>query len=347
MDLSKMPERQFFKLYDRLVCLTEESQDPENGKDDEASEIYQMYGLCTEKGQQFYNQLEDKILLDFLKEKAAKINHSPSQKEVFWVWRDYIKERFRKWPYALEAAGLSRSAGSGGKTTLQRKGEAEEYRELLQKIRERAEELCRIPHPQDVPELCVKLKRYTDDWNIVIRDAKLDSQFFRKKPGIKITDLEPEYQELFRKLALQAEFLGRAPLKSEIEDSERKKLIERCGSWRNVLYQINLEPVIRINPFSSTHIHEAETEKERSHKTSLYDCYYRVLFPNRQTSADLEALYHLKNILKHPPEKKEVPQELRKRLQAACGSYANALFQLEYMTTEQKEENDEKNSDGQ
>ncbi len=40
--------------------------------------------------------------------------------------REYIRERFQKWPYALKAAGLSKAAGKGGKSLSKQQEEAEE-----------------------------------------------------------------------------------------------------------------------------------------------------------------------------------------------------------------------------
>lgn len=147
----------------------------------------------------------------------------------------------------------------------------------------------------------------------------------------RIEDLETEYKTELQNIGNFADELGRAPLKSEIEEETRKKLIARCGSWRNALYQIGLEPVVKINPFSSTSVITAEKEQVRAHKVSLQDCYYRVLNPDEQTMADLRDVYQLKKTLGHTPDKKEISPEVRKRLQRSCGSLANALYQLEYM----------------
>ena len=61
--------------------------------------------------QPFFN---DEELIAVIKKIAVQLNHSPARKEVFWPFRDYVKRRFRRWPYVMERAGLSRSAGKGG-----------------------------------------------------------------------------------------------------------------------------------------------------------------------------------------------------------------------------------------
>ena len=47
-----------------------------------------------------------------------------------------------------------------------------------------------------------------------------------------------------------------------------------------------------------------------------------------QTQADLDLVRKLAQQLGHPPSRREVPVEVRARLQNACGSWSNALFQL-------------------
>ena len=70
----------------------------------------------------------------------------------------------------------------------------------------------------------------------------------------KINDLEPEYAELLDEVKSVSQKLGRAPLHHEINEAGRQKLLERCGSWRNVLYQIGLEPALCIRPFSNSRL---------------------------------------------------------------------------------------------
>lgn len=331
MESFKMTEKYFQELYDRLLKISEKCQEVNEGKEEKNSEVYQTYSLDTENGKKFYMRITDEELLNRLKKESKKLNHSPSQKEIFWVWREYIKKRFGKWPYALKAAGLSKSAGAGGKTLKQMEADLQEYQLLLEEVRESARKLCRIPHPQELPQLCEKLKKFTNNWNDIIYDAELDAQFFRQKAVYRIEDLELEYREEIKKIFLLAQSLGRPPLKSEIEKEMKEKLIARCGSWRNVLYQIDLEPITRIKPFSSSCVIPERNRKDRVHKSNLHDCYYRVLNLDEQTVEDLSVLYNLKKDLKRIPDRKEVSPIVRKRLQKKCGSWANAIYQLEYI----------------
>jgi hypothetical protein len=57
-------------------------------------------------GQGLYNSYTDEELLDILRRAAAELGRAPSQKEVFCVYRSYIRRRFTNWPSALRAAGL-------------------------------------------------------------------------------------------------------------------------------------------------------------------------------------------------------------------------------------------------
>lgn len=319
------------EISDKLNLIIFSDEDLEKDRDNKESEIYRDFSLNTKKGKKFYQSLDDQFLLNILKKRAEELGHSPAQAEVFWVWRTYIKRRFGKWPYALQSAGLSKAAGKRGKALAQIQKEKEDYEELLQQLQQAAKQLCRIPHPQEIPQISSKLKKYTDDWNKVISDAGLNRKFFSEKAGIyKIENAEPELRQALDIVWKTANKLGRPPLKSEIPEELRKLLIERCGSFRNALFQIDLEPVTRINPFSATRIKSSDKRK-KTHRYTLEDCNYQILNPDPQTKKDLEALYEISKSLKCLPEKKEVDTNLRKRLQKSCGSWRNALNQLRYM----------------
>jgi hypothetical protein len=69
-------------------------------------------------------QYSDAELLGILKEAADRLGHSPAQKEIDPELRLLIKQRFGKWPYALQKAGLAKSAGRDG-ASLERMEEEE------------------------------------------------------------------------------------------------------------------------------------------------------------------------------------------------------------------------------
>ncbi|MTR04521.1 hypothetical protein GMD88_00205 [Pseudoflavonifractor sp. BIOML-A6] len=62
--------------------------------------------------------------------------------------------------------------------------------------------------------------------------------------------------------------------------------------------------------------------------TALYDCYYRLLSPGPDTRRNLTLVEELARSLGRPPKRGEVPAQVRRQLQDACGSWANALYQL-------------------
>lgn len=321
-----------FDELEKFERIALEKNDMDWEKENETSSLYRNFSLETKKGLRYYHSLDDEYLLEVLKRTAEKLGNSPAQAEVFWVWRSYIKKRFKKWPYALKAAGMSSRSGKNGKTVQEMRCEAEEYENLLKELRKKAEEMCRIPHPQEIPNLAAQLKKHTDSWNKVICDAGIDGHFFEKHGKLfQIENLDEADRKDLDSVLKLAYLLGRPPLKSEIPQKQRESLIKRCGSFRNVLFQIGLEPVTRINPFSSTKICKTEEGKHRTHRIEIQDCYYQVLNQDIQTREDLMQLYQISKTLGHIPEKKEVDVMLRRRLQHSCGSWANAIYQLKYV----------------
>lgn len=303
----------------------------DEGKDDDKSEIYQNYSLNTWKGLSFYEQLSDEILISVIKKKSEELGYSPGQKEIFWVWRSYIKQRFQKWPYALVAAGLSKSAGKGGKPLSKVRQEAEEYNNLLRKIRKRAQELCRIPHPQEVPEACRQLRKCSGSWRDILNDAGVDRDFFYKNALYKIHDLEERYRKDLMFIEDLAKELHRPPFKTELPAELRERLLKRCGSYRNVLFQIDMEPVQKKSPFSYTGRKDYGEEEKKVHKINLEECCYQIINPDPQTLEDIYALYKIWEKDGKSVERKDVDPTLRRRLQKSCGTWANAVYQMSFI----------------
>lgn len=59
-----------------------------------------------EAGRRLYDSFTDEELLDILRLADAELGHAPSQKEIFCVYRSFIRRRFTNWPTALRVAGL-------------------------------------------------------------------------------------------------------------------------------------------------------------------------------------------------------------------------------------------------
>lgn len=329
-------------MYEQLIQLANEVSDLEFGREVGNSDIGDQisaqnffrkrlndYRLSGETGRSFYESLTDEQLLNVLRQQAVKLNHSPSKKEVFWVFRDYIKMRFKKWPYALKQAGLDKSAGTGGKTLERSQQEKKELEDCLKEIEVCAKKLGRIPHPKDLPLVCEKMKKYVSTWGEAIEQTNVDENFFEEQSVYQIEDLETIYKDYLSQIYEKAVQLNRAPLKHEIDEDVRKQLIVRCKNWRNVLHQIHLEPVMRIRPFSNVYIDYRSKESEKKHQESLYDCYYKLLVLDEQTKTELGALKKIYMETGKVPEKQQVSLAERKHLQKVCGSWSNGLYQID------------------
>lgn len=309
---------------ERLFKIAHESADNEAGKE-EGSPIRRCFSLSSPSGRQIYKQVSDDALIEELKCTAVELGHSPSQREIFWVLREYIKERFGKWPYALKAAGLDKGAGPGGKSLERQKAEAEEKEALMEKLRDIAIRTGRMPHPSDMSEDDrKKLRKYAESWKDVLKEAGTDRKFLREKAVWHKKGAEDS--ECIKAIYERAKALNRPPLPGEIDAGVLRDAVELCGSWRNALYQVGLEPVERISPFSSTDTSGETVNK--NHKASLYDCVYTLISTDEETKRDIAYIKAITDINGgKPPNKTDVPDELRKRLVEKCGSWTNALYQ--------------------
>lgn len=64
-----------------------------------------------ETGRTLYETFDDEELLDILRREAETLGRAPAQKEIFCVYRDYIRRRYGNWVKALRAAGLREPKG--------------------------------------------------------------------------------------------------------------------------------------------------------------------------------------------------------------------------------------------
>ena len=288
-----------------------------------------QFSLRSKSGQQFYRTVKDEELLYMLRRSAEKLGHSPSQKEVLNIFQEYIKRRFEKWPYALTKAGLAKGAGSGGKTVAESRKANQQKKKLLEELRKKSEEIGYIPHPDQFPELRDGLRQYFRFWGDAIREAEIRPWEIGEKSMYKIENLEPEYAELLNEVRVISQKLGRAPMRHEINEAGRQKLLRRCGSWRNVLYQIGLEPVLCVRPFSDFRLDYREKEGYRYHSHNLNHYCYKVLNLDSETSRDLDCLKQMIQRTGKVPDKNMLPKQMRKRLMGACGSWQNVLWQID------------------
>ncbi|NBH61653.1 hypothetical protein D1155_08325 [Anaerotruncus sp. 80] len=293
------------------------------------SSVWQHYALGSKDGKMLYESFSEEELLQFLRDIARELNHTPSQKEVFWVMREYIKRRFGKWPYALRLAGLSTAAGKGG-ASMEAQDAAEAHKNaLLQQVREKAIQLGRFPHPGDMPQVCADLKKHYKLWAEVLKAAGVTPQLLNEKCVYKIEDLEPEYLAMLEEVKACAYKLGRSPAHGDVEPSLKKALITRCGSWRNALFQIGLRPVAAKNPFQNIYIDYRKSENRHSHTAGTQGCLYKVLNLHDEDKAMFAELSALYREIGRPPLSRELPKEIRSRLHKVCGSWVNALYQID------------------
>lgn len=300
------------------------TKSPDAGIEDPAFRA--RFALESPDGKAFYGHFSDEELLKILRKQAKALGRSPAQKETHWVYRSYIRQRFKNWPTALRLAGLSRAAGKCGKSFEVAMREREALRRLLTQVRKKAEELGRMPHPSDLPKVREALASHYQTWGEVLVAAGASAASARACHIIG--DLEEEYRDMLRAIRADAELRNRAPLRMEVDQTTRTALSQRCGSWRNALYQVDLEPVRRISPFSNTALRPQGEHLPAHHRGTPNDCYYRVLYLEEATAQDLELVQRTAEGLGRPPTRQEIPPEVRRRLQDACGSWSNALYQL-------------------
>lgn len=328
MDSQVLSEKELQNMKSLLLNKVVKIKDKKYQKDNTESSIWKSYSLGTEMGRQIYMSFSDEELLDFLRKLALELNHAPSQGEVFWVMKEYIKTRFHRWPYALEAAGLSKSAGKGGKSMIQTELDCERRKELLAMVREKADELGKIPHPKDMGEICNELKKIYSDWTSVIEAAEIDMEKVNRKVLYRIEDLEPEYEKMLDEIKRRAIELGRSPMHGEVDSDMKHALIERCGSWRNALYQIDLQPVTRITPFKGIYIDYRRGRNRHKHTNSVTNCIYEALNLSDRDKELLEGLKQRYQMTGDIPMKNDIPKEERLELQSSCGSWVNVLHQI-------------------
>ncbi len=318
-------KKQFADLVYETVGDKEKTKE---GMKDKSSLIYRNFSLQSDAGKVLYKKFSDKELICILKNAADAVQHSPSQNEILWVFKDYLKLRFKKWPYALEKAGLSKCAGNGGKSYEQSVIDEELRKVVLKELREETMREGHIPHPRHVPKLAKKVKKFYATWGEALEDAGIDAEKLACETVYKIDDLEKQYFPLLAEVKSEAEKLGRAPMHTEICEKTKLPLLERCGSWRNVLYQINLEPVVRIRPYSSYYLGSRRENNRTAHSQNLRNCYFKLINPDKAVVSDLEELEGMMRQEGRILTKTDVSQPMRKRLIAACESWNNVLFQL-------------------
>lgn len=293
---------------------------------DESGKQIENYDISKEFGKKLYDCFSDEELLEILRAKAKLLNHTPSQREVGNVFRAYIKKRFQRWPYAIKKAGLSKSSGAGGKSYDDIKKDEEEKRCILDEVKREALKRGYIPHPHQLPHLEKSIKKHFKFWGEVVELLDVDFQ----DSNVKVKNPSPEVRELLEEIRILAyEKLGRAPLKIEVEKEKRDILRRELGSWRNILFQIDLEPVQKRKKFENTYLDHRKRTELGKHSRALKDCKYRVLNLDDKDMEDLKFIARIVEEKGKNIQRNDVPYEVVKRIGKKCGSWGNILYQID------------------
>lgn len=284
------------------------------------------YRLSKKFGKSLYESFSDEELLAILKKGAKILNHTPAQREVPQVFREYIKFRFKKWPYAIKAAGLSKAGGSGGKSFDQMEKDKEIVSNLMERLRVETYNRGYIPHPHQVEDIAIEIKKYFKSWKEVVENLNLDND----KITWKKEAIESHIENLLEELKILCfDILGRAPMKHEVDSQALKLLMGEFGSWRNILFQIGLEPLIRKKRFENTYLDHRKRERLKKHSKEIADYRFKVLNLSEMDIMDLSMIQRIKMSLDREINRNDVPYEIINRLMQKCASWQNIIYQLE------------------
>lgn len=293
-----------------------------------AKRIFEFSQINSGKGRIIYSGFSDEELCKILIVKAKELRHVPAQKEVYWLYRVYIKRRFGNWPKALIAAGLSKKAGRCGDSYEKIKMNEQLEKELLSTLRRKAQELGRPPHMHEMKELADYFKYKYNTWAELLDAAGIDNQWKNGEPVYKVRDLSEEEVKLLGYIYKKATVLGRPPMRAEIPAEIREKLKIHCKTWRNILYQIGIEPIQKIRPFNATYL-DGRRNKFIKHNELLEGSIFKLVHPDEETVKQLNALKKMAEKLKRPLVKSEIPKEVYCNLISKCINYRNILYQID------------------
>ncbi|QIB69652.1 hypothetical protein Ami103574_10100 [Aminipila butyrica] len=315
---------EFQKIVSQAIASGKLEHDKEGPK---AERIFEYSQISAGRGRIVYSSFSDEALCQVLIQKTKELGHVPAQKELYWIYRIYIKKRFGNWPKALIAAGLSKKAGKDGdsyeKVTMKRQQEEE----MLEHLRQLANDLGRPPHMHEMSEAAELFRFKYDTWAQLLEAAGIDNNWKSQEPVYKVCDLLPEEWELLESIYDTANRLGRPPMRMEISPEVRSRLKKRCGTWRNILYQIHMEPIQKLCPFQSTFL-DGRRSRQIKHSEMLEDSLFKLVNPDKETVRQLNLLRRQAVSLRRPPIKSEIPKEVWKNLMARCANYRNILYQI-------------------
>ncbi len=274
-----------------------------------------------------YNSFSDDELISELQNFSKKLNRTPAQWELPNSLCYYLRKRFKNYPTALRQADLNRSAGLQSANLEKQELEKIKIKELLNDVAERARVLGRPPHLSDMELIHKQLKKKYKSWQEVLEASGAIAK--SRSTICKIDIIDAEIKILLEELQILAEKLNRPPMRSEIESEKLEKLSKYFGSWRNTLFQIGLEPVISVKSFSNSKF-SADKNGKKLHSKTITDCNYKII---RKSDEEIESFNILKILFEENGSilnKNDVPENVRKILINACGTWHNVLYQLNF-----------------
>ncbi len=104
----------------------------------------------------------DEELLEILRQTARKLGRAPTQNEVFFLYRIYLKSRFRTWPAALRKAGMRQMPAADLEMPDWASMEAEEPEicAALQKVSLLQKRVGYPPRKREVPQAKILCERF-------------------------------------------------------------------------------------------------------------------------------------------------------------------------------------------
>lgn len=298
-----------------------------NLESQEHKELMNKYKIKSIIGKAIYESFSDEELCGYIRKRAKELNHVPTQKEVYWIYHMYIKHRFGNWPKALKTSVCSTKAGSGGhdyKTIEEREKHCDE---MLKKIKEKADELNRPPHLAEMKDCIEGLKYKFDTWSQVLEAAGVNKQWKNTHMLFIVENLSDEEASILEGIKDKALELGRPPLRREIDKDLREKLKIKCTTWRNILYQIGMEPIEKPKSFTETYL-DVSKNKGKHHNEILSNGLYKVFQLSKNEKKYIEQLEKIIKKLERAPIKEEIPEDVYNGLMKVCGSYKNMLYQV-------------------
>ena len=279
---------------------------------------YRAYAPDKPLGRAICESYSIQELAAILTERAKELGRTPTQQDIFPLYRAYLKRRFGTWPAALRAAGLrygmeKQSVTADWMAVLIQQPEAGW---ALLALSERWVTCGVPPLRREIPEAEL-LRTHFGAWNQVLMAAKTLDQWLEAHP----LHTEPPEPEQIKELEGLAGRLGRTPLREEVPEPLRLKLRTGWRSWGSILEAAGLTPLSGDE--------EARAKWEYQQRICAGSCLLTLIqAPTAKQSNGRVRLEEICRGLGRSPLRAELSPSLRTELSENFGSLRNALFQL-------------------